>query len=514
MIVGNLRPANGVSKSVGRFFFATLLAASLAVGASQAAEVIRGRVVAVQGGRTVPLAKALVSVERQNGREVLTATRSSADGTFELLGPFSGNVTVRASKTGYDALIRSSRDGAAVLDCTAECGPVELTLSPGAVVSGVITDDLGEPVPGVQVTLNDERNRPSRRGRGRGRGGERTDDRGQFRISGIVPGVHELRAAAPFRGPADVRYEIDPVTVELEPGQELQVRLTVRRVEYESYRVSGVVTGVDLDPERGGRLIARAAGRPTRDFRRGAQATAVDPQGRFVFDQLAPGDYTFAFAPANRTGPPRGRRRSGAELGSASISGETNGLALAPVPRAYVSGRMEWDDEPDSRGTLYLRSLDGRGNVMLTASLPDFEFRADASPGRYRLQSRSRDAFVLSASVSGRELASAEFEIPESGLDGLTVVLSREFATVEGVVRAPSGEQTEGAHYQVELRGPGPSRTTETDQHGRFRFEGLTPGDYQVGAWTGAPPDEENWRPFPVEAGARIELAITAEVGR
>lgn len=512
MIVGNLRQVNGVSKSVGRFFFATLLAASLAVGTSPAAKVIRGRVVAVQGGRTVPLAKALVNVQQQDGREVLTATRSASDGTFELLGPFSGNVTVRASKTGYDALIRSSRDGAAVLDCTAECGPVELTLSPGAVVAGVVTDDLGEPVPGVQVTLTDERNRRSRRGRGRG--GEQTDDRGVFRISGIVPGVHELRAAAPFRGPADVRYEIDPVTVELEPGQELQVRLTVRRVEYESYRVSGVVTGVELDPENGGRLIARMAGGPARNFRRSAQATAVDPQGRFVFDQLAPGDYTFAFAPGSRRGPARGRRRSGAELGRASISGETTGLALAPVPRAYVAGRMEWDGEPDSRGTLYLRSLDGRGNVMLTASLPDFEFRADASPGRYRLQSRSRDAFVLSASISGREFDSAEFEIPESGLDGLTVVLSREFATVEGVVRAPAGEQAERAHYQVELRGPGPPRTTETDQYGRFRFDGLTPGDYQVGAWTGAPPDQENWRPFPVEAGARIELAITAEIGR
>lgn len=512
-LAGNLRPPSGVFRSVRRFLCLWL---GLAVVGAPAAEVIRGRVVSVHAGRSTPVEKALVTLSPRGSAEVLAVARTGAGGTFEFVGPLNGDLKIRVQKSGYDLLGRAGDEDAIYLDCSAACGPVELRLSPGALVTGVVTDDLGEAAPGVSVSIVDEGNRiVGRRANAR----IRTDDRGMFRISGIRPGVYELRASAPFRTAADVRYEIESIPIELEAGQELQLRLTVQRVEYSSYKVSGVVSGVELDPESGGRLIARRQddGR-RRSFRRGTEVTGIDPQGRFEFAALTPGDYTFQYAASSPRGPRRrrGRRPAGAALGRASIQGETTGLALAPVPKAWFSGRVEWVGEPGSRGAIYLRSLDGTSNAVISAALPDYTFRAEVLPGRYTLQNRSRQWFIESLTVAGRTIETRDFEIPGGGLGDAVLVLSREFATVEGVVRARPGDGSAAEHYQVELRGPGRNQTTQTDQRGRFRFDNLTPGDYRVAAWPGdsarGGPAEQSWRPFPIEAGAVIELAITAEV--
>lgn len=496
-----------------RCLFLCLWLASTALVAS-GAEVIRGRVVAVHAGRSTPVEKALVSVAERESSEVLTVARTAPDGTFEFFGPFNGELKIRAQKSGYDPLGPGADEGAIYLDCSSECGPVELKLSPGALVVGIVTDDLGEPAPGVYVSLVDDRNRIA----GRRRNGRvETDDRGRFRIASVPPGRYELRANAPFRSAADVRYEIDSIPVELEAGQELQLRLTVQRVEYSSYKVSGVVSGVELDPESGGRLIARRTdiGR-TRSFRRGAEVTGIDPQGRFSFTALAPGEYVFQYAASSRRGPGRrGRQPAGAALGGATIQADTTGLALAPVPKALFSGRVDWVGEPGSRGAVYLRSIGGFSNAVISAALPDYTFRTEVLPGRYALQGRSREWFIESLTVAGRTLDIADFEIPGGGLGDIVLVLSREFATVEGVVRAEPGDSRAAEHFQVELRGPGGNQKTQTDQHGRFRFGNLTPGNYRVAAWPGdsprAEPAEQSWRPFPIDAGAVIELAITAE---
>ena len=139
---------------------------------------------------------------RVSGQSALT----SGDGRFLFRGLTAGAYGLSATAPGYlDGGLGQQRAGgrlqSLVLADGQRTGDATIRLWPEAVVSGVVTDDTGAPVPEIWVTLlrRDQTLRPGQLPATRGWTslGARSDDEGRYRIGGIEPG--EYVVAVPSR---------------------------------------------------------------------------------------------------------------------------------------------------------------------------------------------------------------------------------------------------------------------------------------------------------------------------
>ena len=171
------------------------------------AGLIAGRVLAADTGRPVKRARVFVSApELSGGRGVLT----DDTGVFQLAELPAGRYTLSVSKSGFVSLSYGQRrplqsgtplqlaDGQEIKD-------IEFRLPRGSVIAGHVYDETGDPLPGVLVRVlryqyqqGDKRLAPA--------GTAQTDDQGQYRVWGLMPGDYYVDAQSrinlPFGGPA------------------------------------------------------------------------------------------------------------------------------------------------------------------------------------------------------------------------------------------------------------------------------------------------------------------------
>ena len=167
---------------------------------------IAGRVLAADTGRPVKRARVFVSAaELPGGRGILT----DDTGVFHLAELPAGRYTLSASKSGFVSLSYGQRrplqagtplqlaDGQEIKD-------IEFRLPRGSVIAGHVYDETGDPMPGILVRVlryqyqqGDRRLVPA--------GTAQTDDLGQYRLWGLMPGDYYVdaqpRINLPFGGP-------------------------------------------------------------------------------------------------------------------------------------------------------------------------------------------------------------------------------------------------------------------------------------------------------------------------
>jgi len=158
---------------------------------------ISGTVTSVQGGR--PMRRATVRI--QSATSPMSRTTSTDDrGNFEIKDLPAGEFTVRANKPGYLEAVYgqknpgSGRPGTPVsLKDAQHLEKLNLTIPKGAVITGTIVDDVGEPAFGVPVRAlrwtwrNGEKTLVAA-------GNATTDDRGIYRIPTLSPGDYIVMA--------------------------------------------------------------------------------------------------------------------------------------------------------------------------------------------------------------------------------------------------------------------------------------------------------------------------------
>jgi len=162
---------------------------------------ITGRVVTADNGRPVKRARVFVSAaELPGGRGVLT----DDTGVFDLTELPAGRYTLTVSKSGYVSLSYGQRRPLQAgtplqLGDGEQLKGVEFHLPRGGVISGRIVDEDGEPVPGATVRIlryqylqGDRRLTPA--------GNAQTDDRGQYRVWGLMPGDYYVNALTRMTG--------------------------------------------------------------------------------------------------------------------------------------------------------------------------------------------------------------------------------------------------------------------------------------------------------------------------
>ncbi len=157
---------------------------------------ISGRVVAADTGRPIVRARVMLGTATGGGRTAVT----DADGAFDFGELAAARYNLSASRNGYVSLSYGQRrphlPGTPLqLTDSQHLSGIELRLPRGSVISGHVYDETGEPMPGTMVQVLRYQSNQGRR-QLMPAGGGSTDDRGQYRIWGLMPGEYFVTAAA------------------------------------------------------------------------------------------------------------------------------------------------------------------------------------------------------------------------------------------------------------------------------------------------------------------------------
>jgi membrane-associated protease RseP (regulator of RpoE activity) len=506
--------------------------------------VIRGRVVRADTGE--PLRRVQVSVAEWSTSDFSgpAATMTDAEGRYELTQLPAGRYQLKARRGGYVEVAYGQRrpferGRPLELGESAVLQNIDFALPPGAVVTGRIVDETGEPVAHVSVSLDRRRYIDGARRLVAESSGS-TDDRGEFRIFGVPPGDYVIAArfGETELGSRDrIRYvptyfpgtpvasEAQRVTVG--PGQEVP-GITIALARAATATVRGVVRSsgqASVDPFT---FVSAREIRGPQAYGHTATAIAAG-DGSFAIAGLLPGAY---FVEAQST--------SGSEFASVEVvvdGSDVAGVTLMLSKGATARGRIRFDTGNPPQG---LRP----SQVFVMPTVVDHQMAGMGVSGRapvtrddwsFELQGLRGRGFIRAATLGDWEMKRVQREGVDvtdtpldfsTDLDGLEIELTQKLTTVSGGVSDDRGGVALDATVIAFADDPGKwgphsrfIQSARPDQQGRFTIRGLPPGRYIAIAVGYLEPGEERdsdaleaWRrggtPFTLSEGETHALDL------
>jgi len=395
---------------------------------------------------------------------------------------------------------------------------INFTLVRGGVITGKVTDADGHPVIQQQVYIY--RAADFEQGRGQpsspqvfAAGGAPTDDRGIYRIFGLMPGRYKVaagRGETTFSGQIslgrssfsqvfhpDATDQTKATVIEVGEGTEAtNIDITLGHA-LQTFTVTGrVVDGEKSLPAPNVRLAFQ---RQMGERVELANTVAMsNDKGDFVKEGLVPGKYgVFVFS--NDSG------MLGEPLAFDIIDQDVSGITVKLVQGASLSGVVVLETENPAASTKFselllrayvastgsIRSAGGstspvgaNGSFSL-AGLPGghvnvlLSSKTGANPPKgFTLARVERDGVVYSRGIPLKE---------GEQLSGMRVVVNYGTAILRGIVGVENGTLPSGARIFVSLFKPGEPisnmRPAPVDARGRFMIEGIPAGTYEVQAW-------------------------------
>ena len=392
-------------------------------------------------------------------RETARAT-SDGGGAFRLADLAAGRYTLVATRRGFAA---ARRVGLAVgagrpLDVGA------VTLAPGATLEGIVTSKSGGPVEGAEVLVmpSDFQEAALRRIRGDGAPDAVSDAAGRFalrdldgtaRVELMVRRGGYNTANLPGISPAGPR----PLEVALAPAS----------------RVAGVVLDPDRKPLAGADVTAlierRAGGGMVAMIGRYVTRTTSDAEGRFAFEDVAPGKVELTFAAPGM----QQKKIAATEV----VEGkDLDGLEVVMERGAWIVGRVLGPDGAPAAGA-DVRPAGDDGTAARV--FPRIATKSDAE-GLYRLDNLAPGERDVEAAKEGTRRAVRHVAL-RAGENALDLQLGAGLA-IEGAVVDEGGAPAPGAEVAVASAASflPDALSTVADEAGRFRLAGLADGDYPL----------------------------------
>jgi hypothetical protein len=244
-------------------------------------------------------------------------------------------------------------------------------------------------------------------------------------------------------------------------------------------------------------------------MRQGGPTGSVLPDGRFTLSGVAPGDYTLSV----RAFFDESELLKIVSSGSLEDTAFTMPLSVpaAPIsdlriviaPTIDVPGRVQLDGAPPPAGAVLVaasaagqpESIDG-ARVLVGA---DGRFTLRVRPGQWQIAPVSTNKWMLKRMlVRGQAVDPlAPVTITGEPQERLEILLTSQLTVVTGTARDSNGALVRDFHAIVFPAQPAASqsvakrpRIERADREGRFRFEGLLPGDYLVAALIDFDPED------------------------
>jgi hypothetical protein len=493
---------------------------------------IRGRVTTHTGqpvsGAEVRLSGVAVAQSMMNGLGQRVST--DVDGRYLLRGLLPGSYTLQVSSAGYGTVTygqrRARQPGRTIALATDQMlDGIDVTLPRASTIGGVILDEDGEPLQGAAVQVLQVQDAGGRLVAVPAPLPRRTDDRGRYRLFGLLPGTYIVAASVDAEtSTADARGHSGYAPIFF-PGTTVADAATRIDLDGDTNSVNLVFTpsraaqvrGVALDfegPLIGGTarlIVSRRSGAMALEF----PVAPLRSDGTFVFPNVPPGDYVVQVRGdgPGRTGmfgyqdvsvsdvdpaPLTVRTSRGATIeGRFVIEGEVEPGTCLRTSGAGVTVNAACATRPLSNFVVNPVALDpdrerpeGAGSLVVSSE-NTFYVSGLFGPTAFRLRQAPSDSWFLKAvTIGGVDVTDTGFD-PGAGTQvtgDAQIVVSRGGATISGRVTDRDAPVTE---YSVvvfpvfrDLWTPHSRRLrfATSSTAGTFRASGLPPGDYFVAA--------------------------------
>ena len=484
---------------------------------------VSGTVVDAASG--APLSGAQVTItsrSTQDAEGVLT----DEEGRFAFENLAAGKYVLSAKRTGYlEQLYKQHQQfsTAIITGPGLNTANLRFELRPGASISGVVTDEAGEPVRNAQVTLIQREVFMGRRNTFQ-RGGTITNDLGQFRFGHLTPGTYFIAVSAtPWYAQRSQQMVFSRTTVidrtrqTVESGSQLippepefdvvyatiffpnsldlagAAPITVRSGDAE-------VADVRLQAVPGARIIVRTPA-PKEGENVWANVTQQWIEGQRLSVpaatlQIAPGVLEISGLPVGRvdvdvTVNNNKGTRSTSRRQSVEVSGADTEISIGEgSPPVRLSGVARFDDGSSltSAPRLQLRSTTSGAWYQLQSEKDGtFEVKGDGvARGAYELwvmPAREPQVVKSIRATNAKATSDRGFEVTGAGDVKLDVVLSRGTGTITGFALKDSRPLDA---VMVALVPEQPERNLvlfrrdQSDSDGSFNLAGVHPGKYTL----------------------------------
>ncbi len=343
---------------------------------------------------------------------------------------------------------------------------VELRLTASARISGrVILPTTEEAVPGIAVRV--------------GLREVQTDEEGRFAFDGLSAGRHDLRTDSPWEGWVGTLEQVD-----LLAGEDAEIELVL---EEGRTLVGRVVDRRNYAPIEGARISTE----------NGRLLAVTDAEGRYLIEGLSRDRFIDLW---NRIAGQQvatlpnsfGRIRVEAdgfapELGSPNLEdGDVLILKFALGPAATISGRVTDGHDAIAGARVRLRAI--RLNASPDSSAPwprAAECRSD-DEGRFRFDGVLADAHSYTVDAAHPGFGPLQLKVRPSGdrAQEIGTLVLVPASIITGRIIEADGVAIPGARIRVSrqrARGSW-SRSSTSDDAGRFVISGVGPGHYLVSA--------------------------------
>jgi len=505
--------------------------------------VISGSVVADDETRA-PLRRAAVYLSR-TGTEDLRVTATDDQGRFRFMALPAGAYTIRVSKGAYISMSygapKPGMPGRTItLADGQQVSTTPVALMRGAVIGGRVLNRDGRPAQRSQVTVAQVVSSGGalrRRASAGSTGTAWTDEHGEYRIFGLLPGDYvvyaspSLNASLSDTTAAEVQWASQPVTtpppaarpfgsaptmfpgttddragvpVAVTKGQErLDIDFPLQFVALS--RVAGVVTNSSGQPAARATVL-RMTKQPNPLMETLSLSLSLGSDGAFAFPEgVAPGEWTILA---------RGQTVAGvATWGVAEITAagrDLSDIVIQLAPGVPVSGRAEPHATPPApsldltRVQVRLQPADpqttafgGSASAMLGA---DGTFvMTSVVPGLWKLTATVGGStatagpwFVRSAMLDGRDLLDVPVAVrPGSGLSGIVLTLADDRTELSGTLTDAAGAPASQVYVSVFstdqttwTQGSRRIASVRASDTGQYSLAGLPAGEYYLCALT------------------------------